>query len=91
MRSNSNADAPHQGERPQFCCHQRHDTTARLEGQTLAENQYRKKKSDFRKDISMRKIKFISILLVLSMLLTVRLRKKSHPVFGGMALGSIRG
>ena len=39
----------------------------------------------------MSKFKFISILLVLSMLLTVRLRKKSHPVFGGMALGSIRG
>ncbi len=32
-----------------------------------------------------------SLLLVLAMLLTVRLRKKSHPVFGGMALGSIRG
>jgi len=39
----------------------------------------------------MRKFKFISILLMLSMLLTVRLRKKSHPVFGGMDLGSIRG
>ena len=37
MRSNSNADAPRQGERPRFCCHQRHDTTAQLEGPTLAE------------------------------------------------------
>ena len=71
MRANSSADDPRQGERPRICCHQRRDITARLEGQTLAESQYRKKKSDFRKDISMRKIKFISILLVLSMLLTV--------------------
>ena len=39
---------PRQGERPRFCCHQRHDTTAQLEGPTLSENQYRKKKSDFK-------------------------------------------
>ena len=71
MRSNSNADDPRQGERPRFCCHQRHDTTAQLEGPTLAEKQYRKKNLNLRKDVSMRKIKFISILLVLSMLLTV--------------------
>ena len=37
------ADALHQGERPRICCHQRRDTAAQLEGQTLAENQYRKK------------------------------------------------
>ena len=49
MRSNSNADAPRQGERPRFCCHQRRDTTAQLEGQTLAENQYRKKKFEIKK------------------------------------------
>ena len=42
----SKADAPRQGERPHFCCHQRHDTTAQLEGHTLAERQHRKKKSD---------------------------------------------
>ena len=71
MRSNSNADDPRQGERPRFCCHQRRDTTAQLEGPTLAEKQYRKKNLNLRKDVSMRKIKFISILLVLSMLLTV--------------------
>ena len=65
------ADAPRQGERPRICCHQRRDTTARLEGPTLAENQYRKKNLNLKKDVSMRKIKFISILLVLSMLLTV--------------------
>ena len=66
------ADAPRQGERPRFCCHQRRDTTAQLEGQTLAENQHRKEKSEIQEGrISMRKIKFISILLVLSMLLTV--------------------
>ena len=68
---NSSTDAPRQGERPCFCCHQRRDTTAPLEGPTLAENQYRKKNLNLRKDVSMRKIKFISILLVLSMLLTV--------------------
>ena len=71
MRSNSNADDPRQGERPRFCCHQRRDTTAQLEGPTLAEKQYRKKNLNLRKDVSMRKIKFISILLVPSMLLTV--------------------
>ena len=72
MRSNSKADAPRQGERPRFCCHQRCDTTAQLEGPTLAENQHRKEKSEIQEGrISMRKIKFISILLVLSMLLTV--------------------
>ena len=49
MRSNSNADDPRQGERPRFCCHQRRDTTAQLEGQTLAENQYRKKKFEIKK------------------------------------------
>ena len=66
------ADAPRQGERPRFCCHQRRDTTAQLEGQTLAENQHRKEKSEIQEGrISMRKSKFISILLVLSMLLTV--------------------
>ena len=71
MRTNNNADAPRQGERPRVCCHQRCDTTAQLEGPTLAEKQYRKKNLNLRKDVSMRKIKFISILLVLSMLLTV--------------------
>ena len=50
MRTNNNADAPRQGERPRVCCHQRRDTTARLEGPTLAESQYRKKKSDFKKE-----------------------------------------
>ena len=69
--ASSNADAPRQGERPHFCCHECRDTTAQLEGPTLAENQYRKKNLNLRKDVSMRKIKFISILLVLSMLLTV--------------------
>ena len=69
--ASSNADASRQGERPRVCCHQRRDTTAQLEGQTLAENQYRKKNLNLRKDVSMRRIKFISILLVLSMLLTV--------------------
>lgn len=44
--ASSNADAPRQGERPHFCCHQRHDTTAQLEGHTLAERQHRKKKSE---------------------------------------------
>ena len=72
MRTNNNADAPRQGERPRVCCHQRCDTTAQLEGPTLAENQHRKEKSEIQEGrISMRKIKFISILLVLSMLLTV--------------------
>ena len=37
-----NADAPRQGERPHFCCHQRRDTTAQLEGPTLAEGKHRK-------------------------------------------------
>ena len=70
--ANSSTDAPRQGERPRFCCHQRCDTTAQLEGSTLAENQHRKEKSEIQEGrISMRKIKFISILLVLSMLLTV--------------------
>ncbi len=41
----SNADAPHQGERPRAYCHKHRDITAQPEGQTLAENQYRKKKS----------------------------------------------
>ena len=72
MRTNNNADAPRQGERPRVCCHQRCDTTAQLEEPTLAENQHRKEKSEIQEGrISMRKIKFISILLVLSMLLTV--------------------
>ncbi len=42
MRTNSKADAPRQGERPRFCCHQRRDTTAQLEGPTLAEGKHRK-------------------------------------------------
>ena len=42
MRKNSKADAPRQGERPHFCCHQRRDTTAQLEGPTLAEGKHRK-------------------------------------------------
>ena len=41
------ADAPRQGERPRICCHQRRDTTAQLEGQTLAEALIRKEKSSF--------------------------------------------
>ena len=44
MRANSKADAPRQGERPQFCCHQRRDSAAQLEGNTLVENYCRKKK-----------------------------------------------
>jgi len=47
--TNSKADAPRQGERPHFCCHQRRDTTARLEGPTLAEIQYRKEESEIKK------------------------------------------
>ena len=46
MRTNNNADAPRQGERPRVCCHQRCDTTAQLEEPTLAENQHRKEKSE---------------------------------------------
>lgn len=42
------ADALHQGERPRVCCHQRRDTTAQLEGQTLAENKCRKEKSEIK-------------------------------------------
>lgn len=49
MRTNNNADAPRQGERPRVCCHQHRDTTAQLEGPTLAEIQYRKKKPKIEK------------------------------------------
>ena len=44
------ADAPRQGERPHFCCHQCRDTTAQLEGQTLAEKQYRKRNLKSRRE-----------------------------------------
>ena len=40
-------DAPRQGERLRFCCHQRHDTTAQLEGPTLLELAQRKEKRAF--------------------------------------------
>ena len=41
------AGAPRQGERPRACCHQRHDTTALLEGLTLLELAQRKEKRAF--------------------------------------------
>ena len=48
-RADSKADAPHQGERPQFCCQEYRDSAAQLEVLTLAENQHRKKKSESEK------------------------------------------
>ena len=47
--TNSERGRSHQGERPHFCCHQRRDTTAQLEGPTLAEIQCRKKKPKIEK------------------------------------------
>lgn len=41
------AGAPRQGERPHFCCHQRRDTMAQLEGPTLLELAQRKEKRAF--------------------------------------------